>query len=280
MSGGPAPLSARDFERFRRLAYAYCGLNLEPGKESLVAARLSKVMGQLDIASFGQYYEHVVADPSSGALIEMIDRLTTNHTSFFREPRHFDFLRSTVLPQLAGRARIDLWSAACSSGEEPYSFVIAILEELGGNAPELQLLASDISTRMLRAAAGGVYDQSRLRDLPLALQRRYFLKGHGGSEGLYRVKPAVRARVRFVRVNLKESFPAAVGIYPLILCRNVMIYFDPPTQQALIERLYQRLEPGGYLLIGHAESLNTIAHPFEYVRPATYRKPGRLWNGR
>ena len=273
-------LSARDFDRIRKLAYDYCGLDIESGKEELVASRLGKIMRQLGILSYGAYFDYVVADKTSQALITMIDSLTTNHTSFFRERQHFDFLDSTVFPALAGRQQIDIWSAASSSGEEPYSVAFAARDFYGPTGPVVRILATDISTRILETAKKATYDTQRLSSVPKDVLQRHFLRGAGPASSLYRVKPEVRATVRFQRLNLIESFSGINTAFPLILCRNVMIYFNAATQEELIERFYQQMEPGGYLFIGHSESLNRIQHRFEYICPAIYRKPGALKGAR
>jgi chemotaxis protein methyltransferase CheR len=275
-----AVLSVRDFDRIRKLAFEYCGLDIEKGKEELVASRLGKIMRGLEITSFSHYYDYVLADKSSQALVTMIDSLTTNHTSFFREPQHFAFLDSTVLPALAGRSHIDIWSAASSSGEEPYSVAFAAKDFYGENCPELRILASDISTRILETAKTATYDVQRVAGIPKDALKRHFLRGSGPASSLYRVKPAIRNAVTFQRINLMESFASLTTLFPLILCRNVMIYFNALTQQELVERFYQQIEPGGYLFIGHSESLNRIKHSFEYIAPAIYRKPGTLRVGR
>ncbi len=271
-----ASLSARDFDRIRKLAFDYCGLDISTGKEELVASRLGKIMRKLGICSYSDYFEYVVGDQSTQALVTMIDSLTTNHTAFFREQQHFDFLNQQVFPALAHRPQLDIWSAASSSGEEPYSVAIAAREFYGSASPAIRILASDISTRILETARQATYDSVRLKAIPRAVQQRYFLRGRGASSDLYRVKPEVRADVRFQRVNLTEAFGDITTVFPLILCRNVMIYFNATTQEALIHRFFQQMEPGGYLFIGHSESLNRIEHDFEYVCPAIYRKPGLL----
>jgi len=269
-------LSVRDFDRIRKLAFDYCGLDIEPGKEELVASRLGKIMRGLGITSYGQYFDTVVADKSSQTLVTMIDSLTTNHTSFFREQQHFDFLADTVLPALAGRSHIDIWSAASSSGEEPYSVAIACKEFFAGRGPSLAILATDISTRILAAAESATYEAQRLTGVPSALQHKYFLRSKAAESALFRVKPEIRSCIRFQRINLIEPFSAITTFFPLILCRNVMIYFNAETQADLVRRFYLQMEPGGYLFIGHSESLNRIRHDFEYIAPAIYRKPGVL----
>jgi chemotaxis protein methyltransferase CheR len=269
-------ISPRDFDRIRKLAFDYCGLDIEQGKEELVASRLGKIMRGLGIASYGAYYDLVVADRSSKTLVTMIDSLTTNHTSFFREQQHFDFLADTIFPALATRSTIDMWCAASSTGEEPYSLAIAAKEFFGKGGPSANIFATDISTRVLELAKNATYDKARLAGMPMALLQRNFLMGRGSSSDLYRVKPDVRACVRFQRLNLMEPFQGLPTSFPLILCRNAMIYFNAATQEDLVDRFYQKIEPGGYLFIGHSESLNRIKHRFEYVRPAIYRRPGSL----
>jgi chemotaxis protein methyltransferase CheR len=214
----------------------------------------------------------VVGDTTGEALTNLIDALTTNHTSFFREQAHFDFLRNTFLPEWKKRERIDIWSAACSTGEEPYSIAMCLLEELGAISPgRVRILATDISTRVLAKAKQGIYPAERFEGLPHAQLRRFWLRGERDWAGSYRAKEEVRALVEFNRINLLEPV-TQVGRFALIFCRNVMIYFDKPTQQKVVERLAGRLEPGGYLLTGHAESLMGVQHELHYVRPAIYRK--------
>ncbi len=266
------PLTAREFEQFRRLAYENFGLDLREGKQTLVAARLGKQVQKLNFRSFNEYYRYVLEDRTGDALRALIDALTTNHTSFFREPAHFDFLRGTILPGVRGRGRIAIWSAACSTGEEPYSIAFSVLEELGEAAPDkVHILATDISTRVLAEAECAAYPSARFAGIPPQQLHRYLLRGEGRFKNWYRVKPEVRGMIEFRRLNLMESF-SHLGAFPVIFCRNVMIYFDRPTQQDLVNRLAASLEPGGYLLIGHAESLNAVRHPLQYIRPAIYKK--------
>lgn len=265
-------MKAAEFAKIRQLAYDTFGLDLRAGKETLVSARLGKQIRQSGCRSFDEYYCHVVGDSTGEALIHLIDALTTNHTSFFREPAHFDFLRKTFLPEWKNRARIDIWSAACSSGEEPYSIAMCSLEELGGAAPgKVRILATDISTRVLGAAAKGIYPAERFEALSPAQLRGYWLRGERDFAGSYRAKKELRAMIEFRRLNLLEPV-SRIGPLPLIFCRNVMIYFDKPTQRQVVKRLTGCLEPGGYLLTGHAESLTGVEHGLLYVQPAVYRK--------
>ncbi|HZU25595.1 MAG TPA: protein-glutamate O-methyltransferase CheR [Bryobacteraceae bacterium] len=279
-AGGPLayagqPLSAADFQRFRDLAYQRFGLDLREGKQDLVAARLGKRMRQRGIASFSDYYRMVVSDSSGESLIELIDALTTNHTSFLRERAHFDLLGKLVREAGTAAGSLQIWSAASSTGEEPYTILFTILEAnpslaTGRVAP--LVLATDISTRALQLATKAAYSRDRLRDLPESWLRNWFIRD-SDSEVL-RVKPDIARLVEFRRMNLIEPFHHG-RTFDFIFCRNVMIYFDRRTQQDLIGRLHACLKPGGYLLVGHSESLSGIEHPFAYVRPAVYRrKPG------
>lgn len=266
-------MRARDFDRIRRLAYDHCGVDLA-GKQILVAARLGKKVRELGLSSFEEYCEHVQHDTSGGAFTAMIDALTTNHTSFFREIRHFDFLRDVILPGLPASVPISIWSAACSSGEEPYSIAFGLIEALGAAAfSRVSITATDISTRVLKKAQDGLYPASTLTGLPATMLQSYLLKGTGEYADQCLVKREVRALIEFRQLNLLDDC-SAVGPFQVIFCRNVMIYFDQQTQQAVVNHLISRLAPGGYLLIGHAESLNGIDHPLKYVTSATYRMPG------
>jgi len=266
-------LKALVFEKFRRLAYDKFGLNLTAAKQELVAARVGKKLRELKISSYEAYYDHVVADRTGESLIALIDVLSTNHTSFLREASHFDFLLRKVLPRLAKRGLIDIWSAPCSTGEEPYSIAVTFLGELGmPPRPGLRIRATDISTRALAVAEKGAYATDRLQSMPLPVIKKYFTQTGPGS---FQVLPEVRRMIEFERANLVE--PVRGGrLFPIIFCRNLMIYFDKPTQERVIANLAQALEPGGYLLIGHSESLMGVRHALDYVEPAIYRKPGEL----
>jgi chemotaxis protein methyltransferase CheR len=268
----PHRLRLREFNLIRRQVYERFGIDLE-GKEVLVAGRLGKKLRELGTNSFAEYFDYVQQDATGEALTAMVDALTTNHTSFFREPQHFEYLRRVILPAFAHATPIRIWSAACSTGEEPYSIAFTLLEELGAAAHAMSsVLATDVSTRVLEQAKRGLYLASRFQHVPVPQMRRHLLKGTGDAEGEYLVKKEPRSLVRFERLNLMEDV-SRVGVFSVIFCRNVMIYFDQPTQQSVVNRLAAQLTPGGYLLIGHAESLNGISHSLEYLCPATYRRP-------
>jgi chemotaxis protein methyltransferase CheR len=270
---GSPDLGAPEFEKFRRLAHEKFGLNLTVAKHELVAARLGKKLRELKIPSYAAYYDLVMADRSGESLIALIDALSTNHTSFLREASHFDFVLTRVLPDLCKRASIDIWSAPCSTGEEPYSIAVTLLEKLGmPPKPALRIRATDISTKALVVAKKGTYGADRLRPVPAAVVRKYFTQTTAGS---FQINPDVRKMIDFERVNLIEPIRGS-RMFPIIFCRNVMIYFDKPTQERVVGSLTRFLEPGGYLMIGHSESLMGVHHSLEYVQPAIYRKPGEL----
>jgi len=267
-------LGAPQFEKFRRLAYDKFGLNLTDSKHELVAARLGKKLRELKIPTYEAYYDFVVADRSGESLIALIDALSTNHTSFLREASHFEFLSAKVIPSLRRRATIEIWSAPCSTGEEPYSIAITLLEHLGlPPKPGLRIRATDISTKALAIAQRAAYPGDRLASIPLPMIKKYF---NAAGNGTFQVANDIRRMVEFERVNLIEPMRSGGRSFPIIFCRNMMIYFDKPTQERVVQNLSQFLEPGGYLLIGHSESLMGVKHSLDYVQPAIYKKPGAL----
>lgn len=273
----PPRLKPETFRRVQRFIYDTAGIDIQDGKEEMVTARLWKQARRNSFASIDAYLAAVErdgADPRGGDLLAgLIDCLTTNYTSFFREPAHFDFLRRRILPELKSRARIPIWTAASSTGEEPYSIAIALWEELGSAAAQrASVLATDISTRVLKAASLGIYPQDRFRDFPDEWKRRYLLRGKAEQAGQYKIRPEIRNMVEFRRQNLMEGMPPE-GPFPVIFLRNIMIYFDRTVQERTVAAISAKLEPGGYLFIGHSESLNGIAHGLEHVQVAIYRKP-------
>jgi chemotaxis protein methyltransferase CheR len=270
------PLAAHEFDQIRDLAHSVFGLDLKPGKEELVSSRLGKLVRGGGFRSFDDYYRHIVRDTTGQALASMIDALATNHTAFLREPEHFEYLRRELLPKVAPGAVLDLWSAACSTGEEVWTLACLLSETLG--ARRFHIAASDISTRALRFAERGVYPAERCAGLPAAWLGRHFETSDRGAT--YRVSAALRAQTSFRRLNLVEKY-AFPRRFSVIFCRNVMIYFDAPTQEKVVRQLSECLEPGGHLFVGHAESLTRISHKLEYVQPAIYRKPAERrtpWN--
>jgi chemotaxis protein methyltransferase CheR len=259
---------APELEMIQKLAFSTFGLDLRSGKEELIMARIGKVMRKQNLGSFKEYYTYVVADRSGTALTEMIDALTTNYTSFFRENAHFELLNKTILPSLK-KDNVKIWSAACSSGEEPYTIAFC-LYDAGFNPGSAQVLATDISQKVLIEAKAAIYKQEDLKSMPVEQRQRYFLAGVGEKAGWFKVKPGIRSFVHFSTQNLIDPLNIK-GPFDVIFCRNVMIYFNKATQQEVIRSLQQKLAPGGYLLIGHSETLNGVQHCLQYVSPAVYR---------
>ena len=273
---GIRPLEPAEFELIRQLAYRTFGLDLKPGKEELVSSRLRRLVAAAGFHSYREYYRHVVGDATGKALCGMVDALATNHTAFLREPEHFEFLKREVLPLLSAREATEIWCAACATGEEVWTlgFVLNDCKP----AQRTCIRASDISNNALQFASRALYSADRCRDLPGSWLSRYFTPEQGSPFG-YRVVPAVRAQASFHRINLIEPLPWT-RTFPLIFCRNVMIYFDGATQERVVRQLSDCLEPGGFLIVGHAETLTAISHSLEYVQPAVYRKPGRRGRSR
>ena len=267
-------LTESEFCTIAALARKEFGLELGKGKEQLVAARLGKLMRKLGFASFKDYYHNMLRDRSGDALVELIDALTTNHTSFFREQAHFDFLVQNILSDRNWRGHLRIWSAASSTGEEPYSIAFIARENLGSRSLDLpRILATDISTRVLDTARKGMYKADRFQGGVPSWLRKHLLRGESGWEGWYQVHPEISAMVDFRRVNLIDPLPH-LGRFGVIFCRNVMIYFSRTTQAQVVKRLTACLEPGGYLFIGHSESLTGIDHGLEQIQPAIYRNRG------
>jgi chemotaxis protein methyltransferase CheR len=263
-------LNDKQFRKISDLVYRHCGINLKDGKEALVKARLMKRFRAIGMESVESYLELIESKAGDHELDQMIDAMTTNKTSFFREIEHFNFLRERILPQFKGK-RMRIWSAACSSGEEPYSLAMMLRDHLSDvDRRDVLILATDISRRMLEKGVNALYSEDALKDLPLSYLQKYFVKSRNAACA-YQVSDPVRSMVRLARLNLMDSWPMK-GPFQVIFCRNVMIYFDRATQQLLISRFWELLEPGGYLFVGHSEGLSAITHKFKYIRPATYRK--------
>ncbi len=264
-------LNDRQFKKISRIVYNYSGIDLKSGKEALVRARLAKRLRATEASSVEEYLRYIESDEGAGELGVMFDIMTTNKTSYFREVEHFKYMEKEILPRIKSN-RMRFWSAACSSGEEPYSIAISLMENLKGiESKDVLILATDISTRMLEKVKDALYSEEHIRDLPKAFLHKYFIKVQKNPGAFYKVKDNIRSMVRVAWLNLMEKWPMK-GTFNVIFCRNVMIYFDRPTQEKLINRFYDYLEPGGHLFVGHSEGLSGVKHNFKYVKPATYRK--------
>lgn len=278
-----AVMSDKVFRRLSELIHGLCGIRMPPAKKIMLEGRLGKRVRALRMESFEQYCEYLFStEGAEREFIHMIDAVTTNKTDFFREPDHFDYLFDKVLPELVdrqglrGAKRLNVWSAGCSTGEEPYTLAMVLSEFAGGRSDfQFSVLATDISTAVLDTAKSGIYDEEKVAPIPLNLRRKYLLRGKDRRKGLVRVARELRGLVRFRRVNFLEKdygIKEAIGV---IFCRNVIIYFDRPTQQKILERFSDLLLPGGYLFIGHSESLHGMELPLVQTAATVYRKPGQ-----
>ncbi|MFO8080929.1 MAG: CheR family methyltransferase [Armatimonadota bacterium] len=268
-------LTDSQFDEISQLVRTLCGINLHSGKRELVRARLTRRLRDLRLPGFDDYLEYLRANQGE-EIVALLDVLSTNLTRFFREPVHFEILAEHVagLAQRDAHAPVAIWSAGCSSGEEPYSMAIRLLETPEAADCDIRILATDLSTRVLATAREGVYPKTRLAEMEHGLIARHFSPVTIDDEPHYRVAEPVRRLVHFARLNLIDPWPMQ-GPFSIIMCRNVMIYFDKPTQQGLIDRFYEVIRPGGLLFIGHSESLTGVDHRFRYVRPTVYEKPLR-----
>jgi chemotaxis protein methyltransferase CheR len=268
-------LSDRDLRTISQLVYEKAGITLGDAKRPLIVARLQKRLRAGRFGSFGDYLAHVATDASGSELTALLDAITTNHTSFFREAQHFDFLATRIVPEWLARrdgAPLTGWSAPCSTGEEPYSIVMTLLECLpAAEHGRVRIEACDLSTKAVRTARAGLYPLARVDGVPLPMLRKYFERGLGDQSGLARVRRSVRECVDISVENLLE-IQSLGRTFSFIFCRNVMIYFDRPVQQRVVAMLERHLVDGGYLFIAHSESLNGVQHGLQWVAPAIYRK--------
>lgn len=270
-----ARLSDHELVKLVRLIRERSGISLHEGKRELIVARLQKRMRQGHFASFAEYLSRVESDQTGQELVTLLDAMATNHTSFFREDQHFTFLRTRAIPEWRARAPrgpFRVWSAACSTGEEPYSILITLMEAwAAADRPPLRLLASDLSTKALAVARAGVYKDDRVRQIGIELLRKYFERGMGEQAGLARVAAPVRRQLELRRLNLLEIGDLGER-FDAVFCRNVMMYFDRETQQRVVDMLVRHLERGAYLFISHSESLNALRHDLRWVAPAVYQR--------
>ncbi len=262
-------LTDRDMTRIAALVYERSGITLHDGKRPLVVARLQKRLRALSLDTFSAYLAYLETDRSGDELVMLLDAIATNHTYFFREEQHFQLLAERVVPEMRkNRGPLKIWCAASSTGEEPYTIGMTLLDL---NPPmDFQMLASDISTKALRAAQAATYKLAQVEKMPIETLRKYFEKGMGESAGFARVRKELRSRIEFRKINLLEV-PNLDTRFDVIFCRNVMIYFDRTVQQRVVAALERHLRPGGYLFISHSESLNGINHGLRWIVPAAYQ---------
>lgn len=270
-------ITDKEFSLLRNLVYDRFGINLTEQKRSLLVGRLQKLLKKKKFTTFSEYYEHVIADKTGRALLSLVNLISTNFTYFNRENAHFDFLKKEALPQIRARLKkiggqdLRIWSAGCSSGEEPYMLAILMNEFFGHeyNSLNAGVLATDISSKVLAKAKDGIYEHEQIEKIPKHLTTKYFSKK---GKGQWLVKERLRREITFRRLNLMNPVFPFKKPFHIIFCRNVMIYFDIQTREALIRRFHQAMEPGGYLFIGHSETLGRKQSMFKYLTPAVYQR--------
>lgn len=270
-------MNDRIFDRFSEFIKTELGIKMPASKKTLLEARLQKRLRELCMNSHDEYCEYLFsASGMEEELSKLVDVVTTNTTDFFREPKHFELLSRSILPEFysrrGGARNVNIWSAGCSSGEEPYTLGI-VLSEFARQNPgfTFSILATDISTKVLRMAVSAVYPEAKIHPIPMELRKRYLLRSKDRTKKVVRIAPEVRSHVRFRRLNFMEEFNFD-GKLDIIFCRNVVIYFDRQTQEKLFSRFCRKLSPGGYLFIGHSESLAGMDLPLEPVAPTVYRR--------
>lgn len=266
-----AGITDAEFAQFQRLIYQIAGISLADSKKVLLVGRLGKRLRALGLESYSAYYRHVASGNDPEERQTMIDLLTTNETYFFREEAHFNFLRETVIPRHPAGQSFDVWSAASSTGEEIYTLCMVLADELGIDGA-WSVLGSDISTQVLRTAQRGHYWLDRTRGLPQDYLRKYCLKGVRSQEGSFLIAPELRRHTRFQQINLNTALPE-IGRFHVVFLRNVMIYFDNDTKRKVVARIVEKIRPGGYIIVGHSESLNGINEDVRPVRPTIYQLP-------
>ncbi|GAB1410128.1 protein-glutamate O-methyltransferase [Desulfovibrionales bacterium] len=279
MDTGPhnAPLMTdRELKQFGDFIYTELGIKITPAKKTMLQARLQRRLRMLNLRSYGEYLDYLQSLKGLEVeLPQMVDAVTTNTTSFFREPRHFEFLTRNILPtwqKKHPRQAFAVWNAGCSSGEEPYTTAMVLMDYHERISPlQFSILATDISTEILQKAARAVYEEEKIATIPPDFRRKYLLRSKNKKKGLVRIVPELRAQVSFRRLNFMDDFHFREKMN-LIFCRNVMIYFDRKTQAELVEKFCNHLEPGGYFFCGHSESLAGINLPLKQLAPATYQR--------
>lgn len=264
-------LSDREFAKFRDWIHRSAGISLAEHKRTLVASRLLRRVQHLGVGSYGEYFQLLMSGEPAGELQVALDLLTTNETYFFREPKHFDFLRDKILPQRSGDRAFRVWSAASSSGEEPYTIAMVLADALGFSVP-WEVLGSDISSRVLDAARAARYGLARATGIPREFLAKYCLKGIGRRSGTLLIDRPLRERVRFLSINLNAELPD-IGTFDVVFLRNVMIYFDLETKQKVVARIFSHIVPGGYLVLSHSENLHGVSERFQTVEPSIFRRP-------
>lgn len=267
-------MSEQEFIKFSSFIYTHFGINMTMAKKVMLESRLQKRIHAIGLPSFKTYFELVTSKEGEAELLEMIDVVSTNKTDFFREPTHFDYLSEKVLPAYLPKRSIRLWSAGCSSGEEPYTIAMVIADFAQKKGPiDYSICATDISLTMLHKGAQAVYGMDRVAGIPLEYKLKYFLKSKDTQNPTVRIVPELRRRVAFERLNFMDAqYTQITGMFDVIFCRNAIIYFDRKTQEQVINKLCRKLTKGGVLFLGHSESITDFNVPLEQLKPTVFRK--------
>ncbi len=267
-------MDAKTFTTFRQIIKEQSGIELTQNKEALLTGRVGKRMRKLGIADYKEYLKFLLADQSGREMISLLDAISTNVTSFYREAVHFDYLKDLLTTwSNEGQDKFRIWCAAASSGEEPYTIAITVREALNSKSNNVKILGTDISTAVLEQCLNGVYEAKKTDPIPATLKNKYFIRHKDAEEDLYEVKPELRSMMMFKRLNLTVQPYPMKGPLDIIFCRNVMIYFNGETRQKIISEMYRLLKPGGFLMVGHSESLTGLDTRFKIVKPSIYVKP-------
>ncbi len=271
-----AKLSANDFERLSKFIYGQYGIKMPEAKHIMLQSRLQKRLRALQIPSFSDYVDYVFSPQGETEIISMMDVVSTNKTDFFRENQHFEFLTDTILPefyQVRRQNYVKVWSAGCSSGEEPYTLAI-VLSEFAKRFRgfDFQILGSDLSTIVLEKAVTAIYPEERVSVIPMDLKKKYLLKSKDRTKPTVRIVPELRAKTSFMRLNFMDDFYDVPNNFDIIFCRNVLIYFDRSTQEKVINKLCRHLKPGGYFFLGHSESVTGINVPLKQLKPTVFKR--------
>ncbi len=266
-------MDSTTFDRIRAIVYDKSGISLGSNKQALVRARIAKRLRRLKIADFDSYLDYVIHDNSGEEIQQMLDAISTNVTSFYREPSHFDFMRQAIENWMAGGMHsFRFWSAAASTGEEPYTMAIEAQEAVGNGKVDMKILATDISSRVLQISTLGEYSEDKIAPVPVPLRNKYFTKQKAGNRYLYTVQDKIRKLVIFRQFNLSSPPYPLKGPLNMIFCRNVMIYFDRKIRTGMVHEFHRLLKPGGYLLVGHAESITGLSDGFKCIKPSVYMR--------
>jgi chemotaxis protein methyltransferase CheR len=263
-----------EFNLIKDIVYKESGIHLTDMKKALVQARVMKRLRELKIGNYGAYCDYL-NDNYDKEIVNLINCITTNKTDFFREPRHFEYMKQTALPEFerAGKKQVRIWSAGCSTGAEAYTIAITLCEYFHDkNRPDIKILATDIDTQVLRKGEAAIYSAADVENIDINILKKYFKRGSGENDGLFKIKDAVRSLITFRRLNLLDDTYPMKGTFNIIFCRNVIIYFDNESRRKLFDKFYRYLSDDGFLIMGHSETLAGLTSKFSFIGNTIYKK--------